>query len=227
MTKKSIASPADASNAPATESRSRTLTLKPDKKRDRQLSDLVVEGLVGNAVTAIDYSRVLGDLSLNDMLASLRNLGETVNGGDMLSLERVLVAQALSLNTMFAELSRRAAVNMGRDSDATDRYLRLALKAQSQSRASIEALAVIKNPPVFARQANIAHGPQQVNNGVSPPQPTQPGSTEAHARKTENAQSKLLDDRHGEWLDTGAQGSASGPDKAVAAVGTINRAPER
>jgi hypothetical protein len=227
MTKKCIASTADANNAPATESKSRTLTLKPDKKRDRQLSDLVVEGVVGNAVAAIDYSRVLGELSLNDMLASLRSLGETVSGGDMSSLERVLVAQALSLNTMFAELSRRAAVNMGRDSDATDRYLRLALKAQSQSRASIEALAVIKNPPVFARQANIAHGPQQVNNGVPPPQPNQPGPTVAHAREAENTQSKLLDDRHGEWLDTGAQGSASGPDKAVVPVGTINRAAKR
>lgn len=227
MIKKSIASAADANNAPATENKSRTLTLKPDKKRDRQLSDLVVEGVVGNAVAAIDYSRVLGDLSLNDMLASLRSLGETVNGGDMSSLERVLVAQALSLNTMFAELSRRAAVNMGRDADATDRYLRLALKAQSQSRASIEALAVIKNPPVFARQANIAHGPQQVNNGVPPSQSTQPGPTVAHAREAEKTQSKLLDDRHGEWLDTGAQGSASGPDKAVVPVGAINRAAKR
>ena len=227
MTKKCTASTAGVSSALTTENKSRTLTLKPDQKRDRQLTDLVAEGIVGNATAAVDYSQVLGELSLNDMLASLRNLGETVSAGDMSSLERVLVAQALSLNTMFAELSRRAAANLGRDSDATDRYLRLALKAQSQSRASIEALAVIKNPPVFARQANIAHGPQQVNNGMSPPHAARPGSPEAHARETENTQSKLLDDRDGEWLDTGAQGAASGPDQAVAAVGAINRASER
>jgi hypothetical protein len=226
MTKKCTASSDGVSTALTTESKSRTLTLKPDKKRDRQLSDLVVEGIVGNAVAAVDYSKVLGDLSLNDMLTSLRNLGETVSGGDMASLERVLVAQALSLNTMFADLSRRAAANMGRDSDATDRYLRLALKAQGQSRASIEALAVIKNPPVFARQANIAHGPQQVNNGVSPSQPTHHCQAGSHAENTENTQSKLLDNRHGERLDTGAQGAASGPDKAVAAMGKINRASE-
>jgi hypothetical protein len=37
----------------------------------------------------------------------------------------------------------------------------LALKAQSQCRATLETLAAIKNPqPVaFVRQANIAHGP--------------------------------------------------------------------
>ena len=227
MTKKFTPSSDGVSTALNTESKSRTLTLKPDKKRDRQLSDLVVEGIVGNAVAAVDYSKVLGDLSLNDMLASLRNAGEIVSRGDMASLERVLVAQALSLNTIFAELSRRAAVNMGRDSDATDRYLRLALKAQSQSRASIEALAVIKNPPVFARQANIAHGPQQVNNGVQPPQSTRPRPTEAHAREAETTQSKLLDDRHGKWLDTGAQGSASGFDRAMAPVGAVNRPSKR
>jgi len=50
------------------------------------------------------------------------------------------------------------------------------LKAQSQCRATLEALAAIKNPPiVYARQANIAAGPQQVNNGV-------PGPVRADAR---------------------------------------------
>jgi len=53
--------------------------------------------------------------------------------------------------------------------EAADKYLRLALKAQGQCRATLETLAAIKNPPVvFARQANIAHGPQQVNNGPPP-----------------------------------------------------------
>jgi hypothetical protein len=46
--------------------------------------------------------------------------------------------------------------------------MRLALKAQSQCRATLEALANIKNPPVvIARQANFAAGPQQVNNSVN------------------------------------------------------------
>ena len=42
---------------------------------------------------------------------------------------------------------------------------KLALKAQSQCRATLETLAAIKNPPViFVKQAN---GHQQVNNGVA------------------------------------------------------------
>ena len=54
--------------------------------------------------------------------------------------------------------------------DKLDRcYLRLALKAQSQCRATLATLAAVKNPqPVaFVRQANIAHGPQQVNNAAA------------------------------------------------------------
>ena len=51
---------------------------------------------------------------------------------------------------------------------AAETYLRLALKAQAQCRATVEALAEIKNPrPVaFVKQANIAQGPQQVNNRI-------------------------------------------------------------
>ena len=43
--------------------------------------------------------------------------------------------------------------------------MRLALKAQSQCRTTIETLTILKNPTtIFARQANIAQGSQQVNN---------------------------------------------------------------
>jgi hypothetical protein len=42
--------------------------------------------------------------------------------------------------------------------------MRLALKAQSQCRATLETLAQIKNPPVvLARQANIAQGRPSVS----------------------------------------------------------------
>ena len=45
-------------------------------------------------------------------------------------------------------------------------FMRMAL---NQCRMTLETLAQIKNPPVvFARQANIAQGPQQVNNGMMP-----------------------------------------------------------
>jgi hypothetical protein len=44
--------------------------------------------------------------------------------------------------------------------------MRVALKAQNQCRMTLETLATVTNPRVvYAKQANIANGPQQVNNG--------------------------------------------------------------
>jgi hypothetical protein len=49
---------------------------------------------------------------------------------------------------------------------AAESYFKMALKAQNQCRMTLETLSNIKNPPVvYAKQANIANGPQQVNNG--------------------------------------------------------------
>ena len=88
-----------------------------------------------------------------------------------------------------------AALNMGEYPQAFERYMQLALKAQSQCRATLETLAAIKNPPiVYARQANIANGPQQVNNRALPDNPPRTG-------KTENQQNELLrlDDEATGW----------------------------
>jgi hypothetical protein len=73
--------------------------------------------------------------------------------------------------------------------------MRLALKAQSQCRATLETLATVKNPPVlFAKQANIANGPQQVNNGTPAPGP-------APAGKVETISNELMEAQGAERLD--------------------------
>lgn len=77
--------------------------------------------------------------------------------------------------------------------------------------------ATIKNPPViFAKQANIANGPQQVNNGTMP--------EASRARENKKQQSKLLEADNGERMDTGAASAAGGIDKTMATVGEIDRA---
>jgi hypothetical protein len=112
-------------------------------------------------------------------------------------------------------LIRAAAARLA---DQIDRFTRLALKAQGQCRATIETLALMKNPPtVFARQANIAHGPQQVNNGARP-------SSRAGDQETEP--NKLLESPR-ERMDCGATCAAGAGDQAVAAVGTRHRATKR
>ncbi|MBL8226389.1 MAG: hypothetical protein JNM50_13780 [Chromatiales bacterium] len=102
---------------------------------------------------------------------------------------------------------------MGEYIDAADTYLRLALKAQSQCRTTLEALVALKRPPVvIAQQTNVTTGPQQVNNGVV----GQPGEN----KKQPN---ELLEVNHGERLDTRAAGTAGGSDTGLAAVGGLHR----
>jgi len=201
---------------------------KEDETEDQAVARMMVRGTVGNASTVIDYSRTQhAGLSLTDIARALNDQGEAVNSGDLASLERMLYGQAVALNAMFTELARRGAVNMGEHLDATDRYVRLALKAQSQARATVETLAAIKNPPVvFARQANINNGgQQQVNNGAGTPTTTSSEiSTRPRARpgKSQSEPSKLLEASDVERLEPRAQGAAGAAHQDVETVGAVN-----
>jgi hypothetical protein len=129
-----------------------------------------------------------------------------------------LAIQAHTLDTIFNELARRSQANMGGGYlDAADRYMRLALKAQSQCRATIETLAEMKNPkPVaFVQQANIASGPQQVNNA--------PVAEPSRARESENRPSKLLEQHGNEWLDGGTARAAGSSNPSVEALAPVHR----
>ena len=108
-----------------------------------------------------------------------------VRAGDLAGAERMLAAQApRTLDAIFNEMARRAALNMGQHIEAMDVYMRLALKAQSQARATLETLATIKNPPVvIARQANVTTGPQQVNNGWVQPVRSYAGETDENGNQ--------------------------------------------
>lgn len=148
------------------------------------------------------------------LIDQLRDQAAAVNRGDLAQAEAMLINQATALQSLFARLAERG---MGCDhAPAFEANMRMALRAQSQCRATLETLATIKNPPVvYAKQANFAAGHQQVNNGDS-------GTTQA--REIENQQSKLLEAHNGEWLDTGTSGTTSGTDKAMATVGEIDGA---
>ena len=81
--------------------------------------------------------------------------------------------------------------------------------------ARLETLCTIKNPPVvYARQANIANGPQQVNNALAP---------SAHAGKSENEPNKLLEASNEHPMDSGASHASSSGNPAMEAVGAIDR----
>lgn len=156
-------------------------------------------------------------LDIPALTSALSEQGRKAITGDLSRAEAMLMAQAHTLNAIFTALTRRAVAQEYLNQYET--YMRLALKAQTQCRATLETLAAIKNPaPVtFVRQANVAHGPQQVNNGGQP-------AEISRVRETENPPNKLLEQQHGERLDGGAAQAAVGADPAMAAVEAVHGA---
>ena len=162
---------------------------------------------------------VYGDIDLNELIAKLQIQTAAMKGGDMGDIEAMLFNQALTLQTMFAALSRRAALNAGEYMGATDTYMKLAFKAQAQCRTTLEALAEIKQPrsATFVRQANIAHT-QQVHNGSS----ATTTRTRAPARDISgNQPNELITDEsatHGNPMDTRSTAETSASDSSVEAM---------
>jgi hypothetical protein len=164
-------------------------------------------------------SKFAGVSELQELVTDLREQSDKVQAGDMSSVEAMLYAQAMTLQTMFTSLARMASTETGLKQYQAK--LTFALKAQSQCRSTLEALAEIKNPrPVsFVKQANYAAGAQQVNNGVNADSGPVRAGTHAHTAKSESPQNKLLETSDGNYLDTGAQGAASRVNQTVEAVG--------
>lgn len=162
-------------------------------------------------------------LDAGDLSVALAEQCRIASSGDMRRAEAMLVSQAHALDALFCTLTYRASQNFGEYLSAADAYMRLALRAQSQCRATLEALAAIKNPqPVaFVRQANIAHGPQQVQNFESGPRAS------ARAEKSANAPNRLLEQHHGKRLDRLATDAASGANPTMAALGEVHGAEVR
>ena len=114
---------------------------------------ITVEGFIGPSSNGLE---------LNPLIEVLKSQVEEVKKGDMSGLESMLSSQALTLNAIFNSLALKA--SQAQYMDHLEAYLKLALKAQSQSRSTIEAISAIKNPPINVKQTNIARGHQQINN---------------------------------------------------------------
>lgn len=72
---------------------------------------------------------------------------QAVREGVLSGPEAMLVGQATALNAIFAEMARRGHAALGRPGIAAERYLRLAVRAQAQCRATVRALSDMANRP--------------------------------------------------------------------------------
>ena len=97
--------------------------------------------------------------------------------------------------------------------------MRLALKAQAQARSTAEALALLKNPMPYIKQANMTTGPQQVNNTYAGGTSERSARAKAGAGNFHSEPNKLLEADHGQRLDIGAQAAAGRANQKLETVG--------
>lgn len=189
---------------------------RPNEDKAVGIARTVLRPTVQAALTLKEYGKIYGNLDLSGLIDALTAQTTAVTNGDLGRGEAMLTAQAHILDAVFNNLAQRA--NKAEYMDTFERYLKLALRAQSQCRATWETLATMKNPPMvgYVRQANIAHGHQQVNNAASTV-----GET-SRAEKA-NLQSKLLEESDGQRLDIGTEGATGRADPAMAPLGKVDR----
>ena len=186
--------------------------------RDTTTSQSLAALSTRSALTATTYKAFAGGgdaLEVTDLMGELRKAGDEVVAGNMSRVEIMLTNQALTLDAIFNNMALRSSKQ--ETFKGIEVLMRLALKAQAQARSTAEALALLKNPQPYIRQANMTTGPQQVNNTYA--------GTPSHSGKqsgAENIQSepnKLLEADHGNYLDTRAQGAAGRANPHLATVG--------
>ena len=142
------------------------------------------------------------ELSVHGLRKALVSEIDEVAKGNMARPEAMLLCQAHTLDFLFSELAQQAHNNQTYIANY-ESIMRMAFRAQNQCRMTLETLANIKNPPVvFAKQANISQGHQQINNGV-------PGQALAR-EENKNLQNKLLVEAQngGTALDINTTGAA-------------------
>lgn len=188
----------------------------PDQTGVRVAVQLAAPELAAwRVIASAERDSGLGELiDTPGMLAALRSTATAVNAGDMNRVEAMLMCQATALQTLFARLIERGVVQ--ELLPQYEAHMRLALKAQAQSRATLETLANVRNgPAIYARQANVTTGgPMQVNNGPS---------SSPCARQIQDRPNQLLELPAHDRLDSRTQSCAGQCNPPLEAVGEKHR----
>ncbi len=187
---------------------------KPGESDERTMARKVLQPSVHAALTVQQLNKTtFGERGMTELVSELKHQMKAVTDGDLSRGEGMLVAQAHTLDELFQRLTRQA---LGAEYMSNlETYLRLALKAQSNARATWEAISRLQNPSVkYVKQANIAQN-QQINVG---------NTTES---EKQNPPSTLLEHEQHERLDTGTQATPIGADQELETVGSVNRAANR
>jgi len=168
-----------------------------------------------NTISILNLGRDLEKLKLkidcSALTDEIKNNITSIQNGDLKQIESSLYSQAIILQDYFARLLSIA--SLAHDFNHIQILGHLALKAQNQCRATLSALADIKNPKraTFIKQQNNALT-QQVNNI----------SNSKNSKKISNYENELLTEAPYETMDIRATPDTVKINPAMEAVETIN-----
>lgn len=191
---------------------------KPDEPEREVFARASLSPVMKAAGAISKFKTADADFEVSDLMVVLdQQVSKTLEGSKLEEAQRMLAGQAHTLDAIFNSLAIQAADNIEKDHASVELFMKMALRAQSQSRATWIALSEIKNPRLanVVNQANISSGHQQVNNHV--------GSR----HETEIQPNELLEAEKHERMDFGAPTTAGRTHSAVEAVGEVNRSQKR
>ena len=201
--------------------------LAEPKPLDVTKAERIKDPAVLGACVVNTYNRVNkgsdSEPSLKETMRAIMADIDKVNRGDLSNIEAMLTGQAIALQGIFAEMAVRAAEQT--QLKHYQAFFNMAMKAQAQSRSTIQALVELKYPRqvVITKQANISNGHQQVNNGEFC---DQYAHTRTPAQEIPIEYNELLEvsnDTTSQRLDTRATQSAGREDTTMATVATQHR----
>ena len=175
---------------------------KTPKETAKRVAEVAVSPELASqrVVAASERNKGLDEhLDIPQLMAVLKAESERLSEGKSEDIGPILANQALALQSLFSRLTE-SALSQSHMSNI-EAFMRLALRAQSQCRATLESLSSLnKAPTVFAQQANVATN-QQINYAqnqlLGDDDELRPDTRAPGAEKAVNPQMEALGKVHG------------------------------
>jgi hypothetical protein len=112
--------------------------------RLREMAAQAVDpSVTSSVVVSAFWEKAGGAIDPQAAYEAVRDRVQEVRKGGLSGAEATLVGQATALNAIFTEMARRGQAALDRPGIAAERYLRLAMRAQAQCRATLNALSAM------------------------------------------------------------------------------------
>ncbi len=168
LAKRPMARPASPADLPAKTERSIEIKQSADESDGEGLARNLLEPQIRHGATASAFASAVLTNSVEkpdiaDYIPVFEKQIEKAASGNLTMASQLLASQAITLDSMFTELGRRAAMNLGEYPQAAERYAKLAFKAQTNCRTTLEALAKMHQPrEQTVRHVQVSEGGQAV-----------------------------------------------------------------